>query len=205
MCNRYRVASDIEKLRTIFENAPDDWLAATDQKYDTVYPKSLVPAYLKVNGEEMFKQFRWGIHPSWAKTKSQVLTNSKSEEVFTKPTWKTSFERRRCLLPADAFYEPATVDGKKYQMRFELKSGSPFAFAGLWENSQKEAVTCCSILTCEPNSLVGEIHGRMPVIIPSELFEYYLSVPPEEVLDLKDVLKPYPAEDMTGTFDSTST
>lgn len=205
MCNRYRVASDIEKLRTIFKNAPDDWLTGADQKYDTVYPKSLVPAYLKVKGEEMFKQFRWGIHPVWAKTKSQILTNSKSEEVFTKPTWKTSFERRRCLMPAEAFYEPATVDGKKYQMRFELKSGAPFAFAGLWENSQDEAVTCCSLLTCEPNSLVGEIHGRMPVIIPSELFEYYLSVPPEDVLDLKDILRSYSAEDMIGTFDSTST
>jgi putative SOS response-associated peptidase YedK len=205
MCNRYKTAKDIERLRTIFANAPDEWLTGTDQKYDTVYPKSVVPVVLQVNGEEKYMQFRWGIHPHWAKTKSQLLTNSKSEVVFTNPTWKTSFERRRCLMPATAFFEPATVDGKKYQLRFELKSGSAFAFAGLWEKSYDESVNCCSLLTCEPNSLIGEVHGRMPVILPTELFDYYLSVPPEEILDLKDILRPYPADDMIGEFDSTST
>ena len=108
-------------------------------------------------------------------------------------------------MPATAFFEPATVDGKKYQMRFELKSGSAFVFAALWEKSYVEGLNCCSLLTCEPNSLVGEIHGRMPVILPIELCDYYLSVPPEETADLKDILRPYPAEDMIGIFDSTST
>ncbi len=205
MCNRYKTAKDIERLRTIFANAPDDWIEHSDHKYDTVYPKSTVPVVLSVNGEQQFMNFRWGIHPFWAKTKSPILTNSKSEEVLNKPIWSESFRRRRCLMPAEAFFEPATVDGKKYQMRFELKSGAPFAFAGLWEKSHSEQINCCSLLTCEPNSLVAEIHGRMPVILPSELFDYYLTTPADEAQDLIDVLRPYPAEDMIGTFDSTST
>lgn len=205
MCNRYKTAKDIERLRTILKNAPAEWLTGSDQKYDTVYPKSMVPVVLKVAGEEKYLNFRWGIHPVWAKTKSQLLTNSKSEEVFTKPTWKESFERRRCLLPAMAFYEPLTLEGKKHQVRFEFESGSPFAFAGLWQKSYDEGVNCCSILTCEPNPLVGEIHGRMPVIVPTELYDYYLSVPPEEALDLKDILKPYPPDGMIATVDDTST
>jgi putative SOS response-associated peptidase YedK len=189
----------------IFENAPDGWLAEADHKYDTVYPKSNVPVVLNVNGEKMFKNFRWGIHPSWARSPGQILTNSKSEEVFTKPTWKESFERRRCVMPADSFYEPATVDGKKHQVRFELKSGAPFVFAALWEKDHAAQVNSCSLLTCEPNEIVGEVHNRMPVLLPTELIDFYLSVPPTEVRDLRDILRPWPAEDMTAAFDSTST
>jgi putative SOS response-associated peptidase YedK len=206
MCNRYQTAKDIERLRTIFANAPANWFDETDKKYDTFYPKSNVPVVLMVEGAQKFMNFQWGIHPVWAKTKSQLLTNSKCEEVLVKPTWKESFRRRRCLMPATAFYEPATVEGKKHQVRFELKSGSPFAFAGLWQKSHDGSeINCCSLLTCEPNSIVGEIHGRMPVILPTELFEYYLKTPPEEVEDLLEILRPYPAEDMVGTFDREST
>lgn len=207
MCNRYKTANDIEKLRTIFKNAPADWFDPSDKKYDTVYPKSMVPVVLKVNGEDWFGNFRWGIHPIWAKTKSQLLTNTKSEEALVKPTWKDSFRRRRCLMPATAFYEPATVDGKKHQVRFELKSGEPFAFAALWQKTEigDEKLNCCSLLTCEPNSLVGEIHGRMPVILRPGQFETYLTTPPEQAESLIEILQPFPADEMHGTFDRTST
>ena len=207
MCNRYQTAKDIERLRTIFGNAPDDWFETTDNKYDSVYPKSNVPVVLKVGGEMMFTNFQWGIHPVWAKTKSMILTNSKSEEVLNKPTWKNSFRTRRCLMPAISFYEPATVDGKKHQIRFELKSGEPFAFAGLWEKTDKwgEPRNCCSLLTCEPNSLVGEVHGRMPVILRPDQFDTYLNTPPEQVEQLLEILVPYPPDEMFGDFDRTST
>lgn len=207
MCNRYQTAKDIERLRTIFANAPADWLENSDKSYDTVYPKSSVPVVLRVGGEEMFANFQWGIHPMWAKVKSMILTNTKSEEVFNKPTWTNSFRRRRCLMPAEAFYEPATVDGKKYQMRFVLKSGSPFSFAALWEKTDRwgEPRNCCSLLTSEPNDLVGEIHGRMPVILRPDQYDTYLGTPPEQAEQLMDLLLPYPADEMTGAFDYTST
>jgi len=207
MCNRYKTANDIERLRTIFGNAPDEWFELTDKKYDTVYPKSMVPVYLRIKGDELYSNFHWGIVPGWAKNQSTILTNTKSEEVLDKPTWKNSFRTRRCLMPAEAFFEPATVEGKKFQIRFELKSGEPFSFAAIWEKTDRfgDRRNCCSLLTCEPNSIVGEVHGRMPVILKPEQYDTYLNAPPEQVKDLLDILLPYPSVEMHGNFDSEST
>lgn len=207
MCNRYVTAKDIESLRTIYGNAPADWFEQTEKKYDSVYPKSKVPVYLRVKGDELFSNFQWGIVPVWSKTASMVLTNTKSEEVLIKPTWKSSFRTRRCLMPAEAFYEPATVDGKKHQVKFELKSGEPFSFAAIWEKTDKfgEPRNCCSLLTCEPNDIVGPIHLRMPVILKPEQYDLYLDTPPERVEDLLEILLPFPADEMVGNFDRIST
>lgn len=207
MCNRYRTAKDIERLRTIFADAPEEWFENTDSKYDTFYPKSKVPVVLMVKGEKMFNNFEWGITPSWAKTASMRLTNTKSEEVFSKPTWINSFRTRRCLMPATGFYEPATVDGKKFQMLFELKDESPFSFAGVWEKSDKFGVprNTCSLLTCEPNSLVGEVHGRMPLILHASQYDTYLNTPSEQVESLKELFVPFPSEELKGRVDQTST
>ncbi len=207
MCNRYQTAKDIERLRTIFGNAPAEWLEQSEKKYDTVYPKSNVPIYLRVKGDELYSNFSWGIVPIWAKTQSTILTNTKSEEVLNKPTWINSFRTRRCLMPAEAFFEPATVDGKKFQVKFELNSGEPFSFAAIWEKTDRfgEQRNCCSLLTCEPNKIVGEIHGRMPVILRPDQYDTYLHTPPEQVADLLDILLPYPSDEMHGNFDSIST
>lgn len=204
MCNRYRTAKDIEKLRTIFANVPEDWFENSDDRYDSFFPKSAVPVYLRVKGEEMFRNFQWGIHPYWAKNKSQILTNTKSEEALNKPTWTDSFRRRRCLMPATSFFEPATVDGKKYQVEFTLKDESPFAFAAIWQKTEidGEKLNCCSLLTCEPNELVGEIHGRMPVILTPAHFDTYLNTPPEQAENLIELLQPFPSDLMHGMFES---
>lgn len=207
MCHRYRPARDIERLRTIFHNAPAEWFEKSDHRYDTVYPKSTVPVYLRVRGENFFGNFHWGIHPEWATTPGQVVNLARSEDVLSKPTWRAPFTRRRCLMPATAFYEPVVIDGKKYQMRFELKSGEPFSFAAVWEKTDRfgEPVNCCALLTTEPNELVGEIHNRMPLILPQRHYDLYLNTPPEEAGRLLDIFEPYPADEMMGTFDSEST
>lgn len=207
MCNRYRTARDIETLRTIYRNAPDNWFDDSDKKYDTVYKNANVPVYLRVQGEEMFSNFTWGFVPPWAKKKSDILTNSRDDNLMKNATWIDSFRRRRCLLPAEAFYEPATVDGKKYQMKFTLRSGEPFSIAGLWAKTEMFGPkrNCCSLITTEPNELVAPIHGRMPVILPQRYYDLYLDTPPEEAERLLEILQPYPADEMIGTFDSEST
>lgn len=207
MCNRYVPAEEAERLRVLFGNAPDDWAEQSDRKYDTVYPKSRVPVYLRVDGDELFSNFHWGIVPIWAKNKSTILTNTKSEEVLNKPTWKHSFRTRRCLMPAEAFFEPATVDGKKLQVKFELKSGEPFSFAAIWEKTEKfgDQRNCCSLLTCEPNAIVSRIHGRMPVIIKPEQYDRYLDTAPEAVEDLLEIMQPYPDDELVGNFDNSLT
>jgi putative SOS response-associated peptidase YedK len=207
MCHRYRPARDIEKLRAIFHNAPADWFEASDHRYDTVYPKGHVPVFLRVNGHDYFSNFQWGIHPDWAKTQAQIVNLARSEDVLSKPTWRSPFTRRRCLMPATAFYEPAVIDGKKYQMRFELKSGEPFSFAAIWEKTERfgAPVNCCALLTTEPNELVGEVHNRMPLILPQRHYDLYLNTPPEEAGRIMEIFEPYPADEMMGTFDSEST
>lgn len=152
----------------------------------------------------MFANFQWGIIPDWAKSKSNILTNTKSEEILDKPTWIESFKRRRCLLPATSFFEPANVDGRKYQMEFSLKDGSPFAFAGVWQKTEMfgEKLNCCSILTCKPNELVGEIHERMPVLLRAEHFDAYLGTPPDQAERVTCLLRPFPAEQMQGVFET---
>ncbi len=132
MCNRYQTSNDIERLRTIFGNAPSDWFEKTDTKYDSFCKNSSVPVVLKVNGEEMFSNFSWGIVPHRAKLKKDILVNSRSEKVLTSPAWKSSFRTRRCLMPATAFYESAIVDGKRHPVKFELRGGEPFSFAAIW-------------------------------------------------------------------------
>ena len=185
-------------------NAPADWFEGSDRRYDSFFPKSNVPAYLRVQGNELFSNFQWGIVPTWAKNQSTILTNTKSEEVLQKPTWIESFRRRRCLLPATSFFEPATVDGKKYQMEFQIDGGEPFAFAGIWQKTTAFGPprNCCSLLTCEPNSLVGEIHGRMPVILTREQFDTYLNISSEQAEELIELLQPFPADRMTGVFEA---
>lgn len=202
MCNRYRTAQDIEKLRTIFSNAPEEWLI--EQKHDSVYPQSQVPVYLRPQGEEMFANFQWGILPVWARAKSAAVTNTRKESIFEKRIWTESFRRRRCLMPATSFFEPATINGKKYQMEFRLKDAEVFAFPGLWSKTELfgEPRNCCSLITCEPNELVGEVHGRMPVILRPEHFDTYLNTPPEQAEQLLDLLVPYPAEQMEGEFEA---
>lgn len=202
MCNRYRVAKDIEKLRTVFANAPANWFEGATQDYVSFYPGNNVLVFLRHQGEDLYKNYEWGIFPYWAKLKKDRLTNTKSEEALAKPTWQESFRERRCLMPATSFFEPATVGAERYQIEFTLSDGSPFAFAGIWQNTDKFGPprTCCSLLTCEPNTLVGEVHGRMPVILRPEHFDTYLNTPPEQAESLLEILVPYPAEEMRGAF-----
>lgn len=204
MCNRYRAAKDIPRIRAMFKNVPDEWIEEFDEKYDSFFPKSNVPVVLKVKGDDYFGHFSWGIVPSWAANKSTILTNTKSEEVLVKPTWKESFRRRRCLMPATSFFEPANVKGKKYQVEFTLKDGSAFAFAGLWQKTEAdgEKKNQCSLLTCEPNVIVGEVHGRMPVILRPHQFDTYLNTPPEKADDLSEMLLPFPSDEMEGNFEN---
>jgi len=190
----------------MFGTVPDDLLDGADDRYDSFFPRSMVPIYAKVRGNDHFANFQWGLTPIWAKTRSTLLTNTQSEDVLIKPTWSESFRRRRCLLPATSFFEPAEVNGKKYQIEFWMKDALPFAFAGVWQKSEAfgEKQNCCSILTCKPNSLVGEVHHRMPVIIRAEHYQTYLSTPPEQAEQLLDMLIPYNALEMEGNFDNSA-
>jgi putative SOS response-associated peptidase YedK len=149
--------------------------------------------------------FRWGLIPFWAKDPriGNSLINAKSETILEKPSFRQAFRQRRCLVPADGFYEWKKEPGK-VPYRITLASGLPFAMAGIWDiwrNHDGREIRSFSILTTAANELMQTIHDRMPVILPRSVYRHYLeSGDPAELLAL---LKPYPADEMKAYAVST--
>src|SRR5690606_10699784 len=122
---------------------------------------------------------RWGLIPSWAKDVSigNKLINARSETADEKPSFRSAFKRRRCLIPADGFFEWQKQDKNKVPMFIHMKDQSVFAFAGLWEvwhSPEGDEIRTATILTTEPNDLMANIHNRMPVILPRDAYEIWL-------------------------------
>jgi len=140
------------------------------------------------------RRMRWGLIPYWAKDSKigSNLINARAEGIATKPAFRSAFKSRRCLIPADGFYEWEQTSRGKQPYRIMLASGELFAFAGLWErwrSPEGETIESCCIITCEPNELAARFHDRMPVIIAAEDYDPWLIGTPEQALAL---LKPYP-------------
>jgi putative SOS response-associated peptidase YedK len=206
MCGRYSLTTPIQELRRLLESvgALPNWPA----RYN-IAPTQPVPVVRLVapRKERELAQLRWGLIPSWAKDASIAakLINARGETVAEKPAFRDAFRARRCLVPADGFYEWQAGPGGKRPFRIGLKGGSSdamplFAFAGLWERWDKAPdgmpVETCTIVTTEANDLLRPIHGRMPVIL--EPWDYAAWLDPATPLrDAQALLKPYPADAMT--------
>ncbi|TFG71306.1 MAG: SOS response-associated peptidase [Anaerolineales bacterium] len=191
------------------------WLELTDLIKafpDFVFPESVAPRYniaptqsvavVTNNPDKNVEFFRWGLVPSWAKDPAigSRMINARSETVTEKPSFRAAFRRRRCLILADGFYEwqKDAESRSKTPMYIRLATGKPFAFAGLWEFWQPDTtpLLTCTILTTVPNSLMAPIHDRMPVILPEEKYDFWLTADEEEKRALKDCLQPFSAKDM---------
>jgi putative SOS response-associated peptidase YedK len=206
MCGRYTIRSlpPIEQLFHV-QFPPEMHFAPRFN----VAPTQEVPVVWVSRKDERTERrgglMRWGLIPSWAKDASigNRMINARAESVTQKPAFRNAFARRRCLVPADGFYEWKKLDAKTKQPYFiHLADDRPFAFGGMWEYWRDEeagpddqGIRSFTILTTEANEMVAGLHDRMPVIIAPEDFERWLdpSVPPEKV---KDLLRPYPAEEM---------
>jgi putative SOS response-associated peptidase YedK len=144
---------------------------------------------------------RWGLIPGWAKDIKigYKMINARSETILEKPSFRTAFKKRRCLIPADGFYEWKKEGTNKQPFHFGMKDDSLFAFAGIWEvwkSPEGTVVESCAILTTTPNELVADVHDRMPVILPTAQYELWLTAEAERVAQLQDLLVPYPASEM---------
>ena len=129
------------------------------------------------------------------------MINARSETLIEKPSFRSAFRRRRCLIPASGFYEwqPSKEQKSKTPMYIQLKSGKPFAFAGLWErwdSPEGSTILSCTIITTEPNELLAGIHNRMPVILTPQAYPLWLDPGEPPVPALMDLLKPFPADEM---------
>jgi len=143
---------------------------------------------------------KWGLVPWFAhdpKSGPRSI-NARAETLATNRTFRDPFQRRRCLIVADGFYEWRRIGSERYPMFFRLRSRRPFVFAGVWDRwkpREGEPLVSCAIVTCPPNGLVAPIHDRMPVIVAPEARAYWLAADAEPA-DLTALLRPYPESEM---------
>ena len=140
---------------------------------------------------------RWGLIPWWAKSASigSRMINARAETVTRKPAFRDSLRRRRCLVLADGFYEWRRTGAARTPMRVVMRSGEPFAFAGLWSvwrDSDGARIPSCAIITTAANDLLRPIHDRMPVVLPRDTEAFWLDRSIDDPGALGSVLAPYP-------------
>jgi putative SOS response-associated peptidase YedK len=201
MCGRY---VSVSSPTILAERFAVETVRVTEKEPDyNVTPRADVPVVAVSRGERTLDLVRWGLVPSWAKDLSigDKLINARADTVATKPAYKRAFVKRRCIIPADGFYEWQKLDAKEKQAFAIEPIDSPmFAFAGLWDRwrdpETREIVRSCTIITTGANELMAPIHNRMPVILDEKDWSQWLGqadVVPEE---LQAMLKPFPAERM---------
>jgi putative SOS response-associated peptidase YedK len=176
MCGRYVITSAPEAIRALFRyqeqpNFPPRF---------NVAPSQPIPVVRLADGVRQFALVRWGLLPSWVKDPKTfaLLINARGESVLDKPAFRAAMKRRRCLIPADGFYEWQAGGARKQPYFIRLKSGAPMAFAGLWEcwtGPNGEELETAAIVTTNANRALGHIHGRMPVILAPDAFDLWLN------------------------------
>ncbi len=146
---------------------------------------------------------RWGLVPPWSEgpDSGYSMINARAETIATKSAFRSAFRHRRCLVPADGFFEWQKVDGRKQPYLVELSDGEPFAFAGLWEHWEGlggDVIDSFTIIVTEANELLRPIHDRMPVILDPPDYDLWLEGGPAVARAAHDLLQPYPAERMVA-------
>jgi putative SOS response-associated peptidase YedK len=176
MCGRYTLTSAPEALRALFRyreqpNFPPRYNIAPTQPI----------AIVRLNeGKRQFALVRWGLLPSWVKDPKSftLLINARGESVIDKPAFRAAMKRRRCLIPADGFYEWQAAGERKRPFYVHAKSGAPLAFAGLWETwtgPNGEEMETAAIVTTRANRTLAAIHERMPVVLAPDAFDLWLN------------------------------
>ena len=188
MCGRYNLISNLTVLGERFQFDPSQ---LTLESADNVAPTQNV---LTVVGDAPPRAgfMRWGLIPFWAKNRSigSRMINARAEMVAEKPSFRDSFRRRRCLVLADGFYE---------WQRVAMRSGEPFAFAGIWSiwnDPEGNSIPTCAIITTSANELLRPIHHRMPAILPRNMEGFWLDRSIQDTTELRSVLTPYPDDAM---------
>ncbi|MGC2198454.1 MAG: SOS response-associated peptidase [Terriglobales bacterium] len=197
MCGRYRLSRRKQIIEEYFGCDPweDDW----EPRYN-IAPTQSVPV-VRQNPKEPVRQLslmKWGLIPHWAKDASGAAStiNARSETAATKPAFRDALKSRRCLIPADGFYEWARKGASKEPFCFEVKDGELFAFAGLWDgwkDANGNWVKTCSVLTTRPNTVTSAVHDRMPVILDPDSYDLWLDPGMQDVVAISELLKPYDA------------
>ena len=199
MCGRYTITVSMEELMfrylindsTIIHYAP---------KYNMA-PMQQLPAIIHDGHKNRLGELRWGLVPSWAADEKNAsrMINARAETLLEKASFKRLVSTRRCIIPADGFYEWQKNNNTKQPMRIVLQGGGIFSMAGLydiWTNPEGLKLSTCTIITTTPNSLMANIHDRMPVILRKEDEEEWLNRENKNIHALMKLLNPYSADQM---------
>lgn len=199
MCGRFTLTVPVDVLLDRF----DVEFFLQQEEYLPSYnvaPSQSVLAVINNGKHNRMGYLRWGLIPPWAKELSigNKMINARAETLSEKPSFKNALKKKRCLIIADSFYEWKRIDSKtKVPMRIKLKSNELFAMAGIWEkwiSPEGTQIYSCSVITTKANSLVKDIHDRMPVILHPEDEKRWLDPSVEDPKRLNDLLKPLEPE-----------
>jgi putative SOS response-associated peptidase YedK len=215
MCGRARLSSDVSEIKLVFSipperptpNVPANWNAAPTEDLPVI-------RYDARAGQRSLDAMRWGLVPFWAKDPKigDRMINARADKLLTSNAFKRPFERKRCIVPADGFYEWQKLEGKRTKQPWFIRrrDGEPLAFAGLWEtwhdpNEEDDAapLRSCVIITTDPNELLAPIHDRMPVVLPESEWDTWLDVENHDVAALRKLLVPFPAGELEAWAVST--
>jgi len=199
MCGRFTLTASEAEL--MMRYGADQMTIDFAPRYN-IAPGQFVPAVIESHGQRRIGALRWGLVPVWAKDEkiAYKMINAKGETVHEKPAFKSSFLRKRCLIPADGFYEwQKRADGSKQPMRIVRQDRAIFSLAGLydtWTTPDGQKLHTCTVITTQPNELVRPIHDRMPVILRREDEAIWLDRDKQDVELLQSLLLPYPEAEL---------
>lgn len=195
MCGRTSLAVAMGVLMERFDAEPADGVSI-QPRYNLAPRDDLV--VIQNDAPKEMDLLQWGFLPQWADSPDATPRpiNARSETAAEKPMFRDAFENRRCLILADGFYEWKGQRGSKQPYRIERTDQEPYAYAGLWEtwSQSDETLATCTILTCDANEVVGQVHDRMPVMLTQEAEREWLNG--ADVEELNELLKPYPDDEL---------
>ena len=182
MCGRYALTSPPAVIAERFGLA---WAPDVPPHYN-IAPGQTIPVVREMEQGRELTFLKWGLIPSWAKdaTIGMKLINARGETLADKPAFRSAYRQRRCLVPADVFYEWKTVAGRKRPYCIRLRDEGPFGMAGLWEHWKDpngQTVESCTIVTVDANALIAELHDRMPLIVAPGGYEAWLGAGAQEL------------------------
>jgi putative SOS response-associated peptidase YedK len=184
MCGRFTSTTPVADLASWFE-ADDDGLPELGPNFNVTPTSDIFTVVTDPDGQRRLDIMRWGLVPSWADDPSIAsrLINARSETIAEKPSFRSAFARRRCLIPVDGFYEwvPSPVHRRKQPTYICARDRRPLAFAGLWEmwrpkgtDRDAPALRTCTIITGPPNATIAPLHDRMPMILANDAWSAWL-------------------------------
>jgi putative SOS response-associated peptidase YedK len=199
MCGRFTLRTPATELVEPFELA---MTPALEPRYNIAPTQPIAVVRLAPdNTKRELVLVRWGLIPSWAADPSigARMINARADSIATKPAFRSAARRRRCLIPADGFYEWKAAGKTKQPYYITQTSQMPFAFAGLWERWQapgRDVIESCVIITTDANDRLRELHNRMPVILDRDRHAEWLDPTIDRAEQLLPLLRPYPSEKM---------